>query len=132
MLALEKALLHYCQCLGLGDKFDTVVLYRLVSLWFTHYVTTPGMSLSALISHVHVHNLVLCYVVSDNSITFAKKLLSVPSRHFLPLVYQIASRLNRPNEKGLTESETLFRRTIYDVCYAFTPCIHHVALVFDS
>jgi hypothetical protein len=54
--------------------------------------------------------------VTDNSIAFAKKLLSVPSRHFLPLVYQIASRLNRPNEKGLAESENLFRRTIYDVC----------------
>jgi hypothetical protein len=93
-------------------------------------VTTPILSLSiSLIGNLETFDV----VVNDNSKAFAKKLLTVPSRHFLPLVYQIASRLNRPNEKGLAESESVFRRTIYDVhCNYSSTQTHSILLTLES
>lgn len=80
---LYSAVESYILCMHKGDKFDIRVMFRLCSLWFTNS--------------------------SDESINKQIKQAldtgSLPTRKFLPLIYQIASRLNSA-EGGQTESNT--------------------------
>ncbi len=73
--SLEKSVEQYAECLKSGDQYNGVVVYRLVSLWFTHYLTRP---------------------VSDTQRKIYADLKAVPSFKWLPLVYQMASRLASP------------------------------------
>jgi ataxia telangiectasia mutated family protein len=66
---LTTALQHYCKCLTGGDAYDNQILFRLISLWFTH--------------HAQFDNVMDPHLLQQ-----------VPSRKFIPLVYQIASRLH--------------------------------------
>ncbi|KAJ7956242.1 Serine/threonine-protein kinase ATM [Quillaja saponaria] len=71
---LSLALEGYKRCLVVGDKYDVRVVFRLVSLWFT------------LSYRQNVVNNML------NTID------EVQSYKFIPLVYQIASRMGSPKE----------------------------------
>eukprot|EP01083_Nonionella_stella_P136046 413804_1 len=68
--ALGSAVQNYCNSLILDSKYDLFVLYRLISLWFDNYF--------------------------DFAITrsIAKYFDKIASHKFIPLVYQIASRLS--------------------------------------
>ncbi|XP_074316262.1 serine/threonine-protein kinase ATM [Silene latifolia] len=71
---LNLALVGYKHCLVTGDKYDVRVVFRLVSLWF---------ELSSM----------------QNVITaMANTVKEVPSYKFIPLVYQIASRMGTSKE----------------------------------
>jgi len=35
--SLQQSVEQYCECLITGDEYDSEVLHRLVSLWFTHH-----------------------------------------------------------------------------------------------
>ncbi|KAG9138050.1 hypothetical protein Leryth_001298 [Lithospermum erythrorhizon] len=69
---LCTALEGYTRCLVLGHKYDVRVVFRLVSLWF-------GLSSTS--------------IVVDGMLSATEE---VPSYKFIPLVYQIASRLSGP------------------------------------
>ncbi|KAL9227455.1 hypothetical protein vseg_003141 [Gypsophila vaccaria] len=71
---LNLALAGYKHCLVTGDKYDVRVVFRLVSLWF-------GLS-----SRQNVIN------------AMANTIKEVPSYKFIPLVYQIASRMGTSKE----------------------------------
>ncbi|CAH9111684.1 unnamed protein product [Cuscuta epithymum] len=66
---LNTALDEYKRCLVIGDKYDVRVVFRLVSLWF-------GLSARS--------------IAVENMLSTIKE---VQSYKFLPLVYQIASRM---------------------------------------
>lgn len=69
---LRTALEGYTRCLVLGHKYDVRAVFRLVSLWF-------GLSSRP--------------IVVDGMLSATEE---VPSFKFIPLVYQIASRLSGP------------------------------------
>ncbi|KAK9684733.1 hypothetical protein RND81_10G228300 [Saponaria officinalis] len=71
---LNLALEGYKHCLVTGDKYDVRVVFRLVSLWFE------------LSSRQNVIN------------AMANTIKEVPSFKFIPLVYQIASRMGTSKE----------------------------------
>jgi len=79
---LLTALKHYLSVLVSGDK--ALAVYRLVSLWFSNS-TCPGVQ--ELIS---------------------AKLPSVPSYKFIPLLYQMAARMQVPKQGTHDFSSTLF------------------------
>ncbi|XP_073145738.1 serine/threonine-protein kinase ATM isoform X3 [Henckelia pumila] len=66
---LSTALEGYKQCLIIGDKYDVQVVFRLVSMWFS--LTTKKISIDSMLSTIK----------------------EVRSYKFIPLVYQIASRM---------------------------------------
>ncbi|XP_076932541.1 serine/threonine-protein kinase ATM-like isoform X2 [Bidens hawaiensis] len=66
---LSVALEGYKRCLVIGDKYDVRVVFRLVSLWFS--LSTRQIVVDGMISTIN----------------------EVQSYKFIPLVYQIASRL---------------------------------------
>ncbi|XP_019197209.1 PREDICTED: serine/threonine-protein kinase ATM-like [Ipomoea nil] len=71
---LNTALDEYKQCLVIGDKYDVRVVFRLVSLWF---------------------NLSTRSIVVDSMLCTANE---VQSYKFVPLVYQIASRMGNTKD----------------------------------
>ncbi|GAB4845683.1 hypothetical protein Ancab_039086 [Ancistrocladus abbreviatus] len=71
---LNLALDGYKRCLVIGDKYDVRVVFRLISLWFS------------LSSRQNVINMMLSTIEE------------VQSYKFIPLVYQIASRLGNSKE----------------------------------
>ncbi|KAH7658740.1 Non-specific serine/threonine protein kinase protein [Dioscorea alata] len=74
---LSLALEAYQQCLVIGGKYDLRVVFRLVSLWFS--LSSRQSVVKAMLSTVK----------------------EVQSFKFIPLVYQIASRLSSPrNSQG--------------------------------
>merc|ERR1719318_2238486 len=79
---LITALKHYLSVLCHGDK--ALAVYRLVSLWFSNS-SCPG-----------VQELL------------AEKLPSVPSYKFIPLLYQMAARMQVPKQGTHDFSSTLF------------------------
>ncbi|GMQ10316.1 hypothetical protein CsSME_00053368 [Camellia sinensis var. sinensis] len=74
---LNVALEGYNRCLVIGDKYDVRVVFRLVSLWF---------SLSSR------------QIVVNGMLNTIKE---VQSYKFIPLVYQIASRMGSKDGQGL-------------------------------
>ncbi|KAK3004627.1 hypothetical protein RJ639_019504 [Escallonia herrerae] len=66
---LSLALEGYKHCLVIGDKYDVRVVFRLVSLWFSF--STSQIVVNAMLSTIE----------------------EVQSHKFIPLVYQIASRM---------------------------------------
>eukprot|EP00898_Chlorokybus_atmophyticus_P004026 jgi/Chlat1/4624/Chrsp3S05582 len=77
---LHMAVQSFYGCLSTGNKFDMQSVFRLVSLWFA-FSTLPTMN--------------------DEIVTAVRQ---VPSYKFLPLVYQIASRLSSSRSGPLAES----------------------------
>ncbi len=78
------AVKSYIACLSYGDKYDTRCVFRLCSLWFSN---SADMGLNRVI------------VVEMN----ARK---IPQYKFLPLVYQITSRISE------TDANQDFQRTL--------------------
>ena len=89
--ALEQAILNYAECLKHGDRYDTQVVYRLIALWFNHYATATFTA-----EKLHV----------------VSKLDSIPTRKFIPLVYQIASVSARSHIKKSLSLPSLVRSHI--------------------
>jgi len=79
---LNTALTHYLSVLSHGDK--ALAVYRLVSLWFSNSD---------------------CPSVQD---LLSAKLPSVPSHKFIPLLYQMAARMQVPKKGAQDFSATLF------------------------
>ncbi|KFK34114.1 hypothetical protein AALP_AA5G103600 [Arabis alpina] len=77
---LKLALEGYQRCLEIGDKYDVRVVFRQVSMWFN------------LASHKNV---------IDNMLSTIKE---VQSYKFVPLVYQIASRLGSSRDESGSNS----------------------------
>ncbi|XP_024013824.1 serine/threonine-protein kinase ATM [Eutrema salsugineum] len=77
---LKLALEGYQRCLEIGDKYDVRVVFRLVSMWF---------------------NLSAQKNVIDNMLSTISK---VQSYKFVPLVYQIASRLGSSRDESGSNS----------------------------
>ncbi|KAL1222123.1 Serine/threonine-protein kinase ATM [Cardamine amara subsp. amara] len=77
---LKLALEGYKRCLEIGDKYDVRVVFRLVSMWF---------------------NLASQKNVIDNMLSTIKE---VQSYKFVPLVYQIASRLGSSRDESGSNS----------------------------
>lgn len=73
---LGVALEGYKRCLVLGDKYDVRVVFRLVSLWF---------------------NLSSRQIVVNGMLNTIEE---IQSRKFIPLVYQIASRMGSKDSQG--------------------------------
>ncbi|KAF3642282.1 putative serine/threonine-protein kinase ATM-like isoform X4, partial [Capsicum annuum] len=71
---LSTALDEYKRCLVIGDKYDVRVVFRLISLWFS---------------------LSIKRIVVDSMVSTIKE---VQSYKFIPLVYQIASRMGSTKE----------------------------------
>mmetsp|Transcript_36512 Transcript_36512/g.59168 ORF Transcript_36512/g.59168 Transcript_36512/m.59168 type:complete len:741 (+) Transcript_36512:200-2422(+) len=101
-ISLVKAIRCYGQCLVQGDEYDRSVLYRLISLWFSN-------------SNNEQVSRQMGYAIRN-----------IPIYKFMPLVYQIASRLKvwngAPNHQQSpassskavqSSSEMLFRSTVY-------------------
>lgn len=91
--SLQAAIEHYCQCLALGDLYDKEVVYRLVALWFPHRDQIPNEKMKR----------------------FESCLDKVPSRKFIPLVYQIASRLENPCAPTISGAEKTFRLMLHSL-----------------
>ncbi|XP_073048593.1 serine/threonine-protein kinase ATM isoform X18 [Primulina eburnea] len=66
---LSTAVEGYKQCLIIGDKYDVQVVFRLVSMWFS--LTNKEIAIDSMLSTIK----------------------EVQSYKFIPLVYQIASRM---------------------------------------
>ncbi|XP_075505011.1 serine/threonine-protein kinase ATM isoform X4 [Primulina tabacum] len=66
---LSTAVEGYKQCLIIGEKYDVQVVFRLVSMWFS--LTTKEIAIDSMLSTIK----------------------QVQSYKFIPLVYQIASRM---------------------------------------
>ncbi|KAK1369708.1 hypothetical protein POM88_035800 [Heracleum sosnowskyi] len=77
-----------CHCLVIGDKYDIRVVFRLISLWFS--LLTKPIVVNAMLSTI--------IEGSMNFNTLLKSYYLVPSYKFIPLVYQIASRLGGPKD----------------------------------
>jgi ataxia telangiectasia mutated family protein len=93
--SLEKAVEQYTECLRSGDQYNSVVVYRLVSLWFTHYAHRP---------------------ISDVQRRIYASMKQIPSFKWLPLVYQIASRLGSSSNPAASPPEQqLFRGTVQEL-----------------
>ncbi|KAK1369719.1 hypothetical protein POM88_035811 [Heracleum sosnowskyi] len=75
---LSIALEGYKHCLVIGDKYDIRVVFRLISLWFS--LLTKPIVVNAMLS------------------TIIEGSMKVPSYKFIPLGYQIASRLGGPKD----------------------------------
>ncbi|CAK9137605.1 unnamed protein product [Ilex paraguariensis] len=71
---LSTALRGYKRCLVIGDKYDLRVVFQLVSLWFS--LSSRQIVVNAMLSTIK----------------------EVQSCKFIPLVYQIASRLSSPKD----------------------------------
>ncbi|GAB5364458.1 hypothetical protein AAMO2058_000972200 [Amorphochlora amoebiformis] len=102
--SLDLAFKNYIQCLRQGGPDDRSALYRLISLWFAN---PEDESLSRQ----------MCLASRASS---PRK---VGTHKFLPLVYQIASRLKHiPSSCGSSAStlkrEALFRKTVYGLIKA--------------
>ena len=69
---LEAAVAHYQHCLAASSQHDTFALYRFCALWFNHDRYTP---------------------MSEAKKASCRMLATLPSYKFIPLIYQIASRL---------------------------------------
>ena len=100
---LEAAIVHYQHCLAsTSQQHDTFALYRFCALWFNHDRYTP-MSEQKKISN--------------------RKLATLPTYRFIPLIYQIASRLlpyassraalsSSPGGSAISEVEREWRRSV--------------------
>ena len=69
---LESAVAHYQRCLASSSQHDTFALYRFCALWFNHDRYTP---------------------MSEAKKASSRMLATLPTYKFIPLIYQIASRL---------------------------------------
>ena len=82
-----------CRCLRAGAKYDLKVVFRLCQLWFQ-------LSTTDIVNH-----------------EMALTIKDVPSRKFLPLAYQIASRLGGSASGQLSNSKFQVRVRVTP-----TPC----------
>lgn len=53
--------------------------------------------------------------VTAEKLHIVKQVDHIPSRKFIPLVYQIASRLSIPDVPGISPEQKHFRTSIHDV-----------------
>ena len=102
---LEAAVAHYQRCLASSSQHDTFALYRFCALWFNHDRYTP---------------------MSEAKRASSRMLATLPTYKFIPLIYQIASRLlpfpsskftlpstASPNvSTGITDVERDWRRSV--------------------
>ncbi|ERN06689.1 hypothetical protein AMTR_s00058p00205060 [Amborella trichopoda] len=72
---LNLALEGYQRCLVIGDKYDLRVVFRLVSLWFNFAIDQDGRTNQNVVNQM------------------LKAVNEIQSYKFIPLVYQIASRM---------------------------------------
>lgn len=79
-------------CLRSGDKYDSRSVFRLIALWFS-------------LAHDEPTNAQLAAAVRET-----------PSHKFLPLVYQIASRMS----SSQTEEKTAFQTVLQDLVLKLT------------
>ncbi|GAQ86367.1 Protein kinase ATM/Tel1 [Klebsormidium nitens] len=89
---LRVALKCYSTCLRSGDKYDTRSVFRLIALWFS-------------LAHDDATNAQLAAAVRET-----------PSHKFLPLVYQIASRMS----SSQTEEKSSFQTVLQDLVLKLT------------
>jgi ataxia telangiectasia mutated family protein len=96
-LFILDAVTHYVNCLTHGEKYDIRAMFRLCSLWFNH-------SNNKLI---------------DEQVR--KAIAKIPTKKFLPLIYQIASRISA------ADSSSIFQKTLGEMIeLTATDHPHHV------
>jgi ataxia telangiectasia mutated family protein len=76
---LQDAITNYLDCLKSGDKYDIRVMFRLCSLWFNN---SGNQKVNKILK---------------------AKAKAIPSRKFLPLIYQIASRMSASDTSPFQE-----------------------------
>ncbi|PRP78734.1 putative ataxia telangiectasia mutated [Planoprotostelium fungivorum] len=81
---LEEAIDYYCKCLIYGETYNIRAIFRLCSLWFNNTLK------------------------EDVNKLLEKEIGDIPSRKFIPLMYQIASRMN-------ASENTTFQKLIGDI-----------------
>ena len=101
---LKTALLNYTRCLGQGGGYDLQVIFRLVQLWLRcappHCAVLPAWGTSFLLltpAKYRPTALIFCRRLgTDREVNalIGAAFRSVPSYKFLPLVYQVASRMS--------------------------------------
>ena len=105
---LEAAIAHYQQALASSSQHDTFALYRFCALWFNYDRYSP---------------------ITPSKKANLTRLSSLPSYQFIPLIYQIASRLmpipakTAPPSLAIPEIERLFRKHVTTLLYRM--CLEH-------
>ena len=99
---LDAAIAHYQSCLASSSQHDTFALYRFCALWFNHDRYSP---------------------ITASKMANMARFAQLPSYKFIPLIYQIASRLlpipakTAPAAAALPDTERLFRKHVTMLLY---------------
>ena len=105
---LDAAIGHYQRCLASSSQHDTFALYRFCALWFNYDRYSP---------------------ITPSKKANLARFAQLPSYKFLPLIYQIASRLlpiphkTSPAITALPETERCFRKYVLSLLYRM--CLEH-------
>jgi hypothetical protein len=106
--SMEKAVENYAAAMNYSENEpeDSHCLYRLIALWFNHYAALQPSNSQQ----------------SQYKQAVMRQIAQVPSRKFLPLLYQIASRLSSPQFSD-SESDKLFKKNVNELILRL--CVEH-------